>query len=134
MTEYERFAARVVCDVQTRCWIWVGGINGGHNPRGYFVTDAGQTVRAARYAWEQAHGKPLGERHALHIRTCPNTLCVCPSHLYAGTELDNRRDRTALQTHCAKGHPFNEANTYWRPEGRRCRACRHDAVRRWRVS
>lgn len=28
------------------------------------------------------------------------------------------------RTHCDSGHPFDEANTYWTPEGfRRCREC-----------
>jgi hypothetical protein len=54
------------------------------------------------------------------------------ANLYYGTSSDNRRDRVAhgtdpnaSRTHCAKGHAFDEDNTYMRPGGgRRCRACR----------
>ncbi|MGH2619337.1 MAG: HNH endonuclease signature motif containing protein [Anaerolineales bacterium] len=34
---------------------------------------------------------------------------------------------------CGKGHPFDAANTYWDPRGKRqCRACRAEAGRRFR--
>lgn len=35
------------------------------------------------------------------------------------------------KTHCAQGHPYDEANTYWRKSGwRDCRACRREYMRR----
>jgi len=37
----------------------------------------------------------------------------------------------AGKTHCGKGHRFDEANTYIRPNGhRRCRACNREAAAR----
>jgi hypothetical protein len=34
------------------------------------------------------------------------------------------------QTHCKNGHPFDEANTHYRPNGRRwCRACSRERAR-----
>jgi len=40
----------------------------------------------------------------------------------------------ARQTHCKRGHPFDEENTY-RYQGKRiCRTCRREAVRRMRKS
>ncbi|MFV8173386.1 NUMOD4 motif-containing HNH endonuclease [Mycolicibacterium peregrinum] len=55
-----------------------------------------------------------------------------PDNLAWGTQSENNFDLVrhgthwqSAKTHCAHGHPFNEANTYWRPEGgRRCRACK----------
>jgi hypothetical protein len=36
-------------------------------------------------------------------------------------------------THCAEGHDYTEANTYWRPDGSRdCRLCRTERTRRHR--
>lgn len=36
-------------------------------------------------------------------------------------------------THCQKGHPFDEANTHIRPDGRRlCKTCRREGLRAWR--
>jgi hypothetical protein len=35
--------------------------------------------------------------------------------------------RNSSKTHCKRGHPFNEANTRYRPWGRSCRPC--DALR-----
>lgn len=35
-------------------------------------------------------------------------------------------------TECKRGHSFDEANTYIKPDGRRgCRTCRREATRRW---
>jgi 7-cyano-7-deazaguanine synthase in queuosine biosynthesis len=32
--------------------------------------------------------------------------------------------RNAVKTHCIRGHPFSETNTYYRPAGTRlCRTC-----------
>jgi len=43
----------------------------------------------------------------------------------------NRRPRM-LKTQCAKGHPFADANTYIRPNGKRCcRVCRALAMDRF---
>lgn len=37
----------------------------------------------------------------------------------------------AAKTKCINGHNFDEANTYWRPDGKRdCRTCRREADRR----
>lgn len=54
------------------------------------------------------------------------------SNLYWGTRSDNMLDRIrhgnnpqSSKTHCVHGHPFDEANTYWRDGGRHrvCRIC-----------
>lgn len=38
-------------------------------------------------------------------------------------------ERNAEKTHCSKGHPYDEANTYWYQGWRRCRACHREQVR-----
>ncbi len=46
-----------------------------------------------------------------------------------GTQFNHFRDRD----HCANGHEFTEQNTLQAADGRRCRTCRRDRVRAWRM-
>lgn len=61
------------------------------------------------------------------------------SNLSYGTSSENTRDaighgthNNARKTHCKHGHPYNEANTRIRPDGRGrdCRACNRERARR----
>ncbi len=53
------------------------------------------------------------------------------ARIYPGQGFDWRRKVT---THCVNGHPFDDANTYWRGEGwRGCRACNREAVARYQA-
>lgn len=71
---------------------------------------------------------------------CRNRACCNPSHLEPVTYRENlMRGETltaseAAQTHCKRGHAFDAANTYYRPDrhGRICRTCSADAARRRR--
>jgi hypothetical protein len=85
---------------------------------------------AHTYAYEWLRG-PVPDGLVLdHL--CTNPWCVRPSHLEAVTQRENlmRGETIAAvntqKTHCPRGHPFDEANTYVRPGGRDrgCRACR----------
>jgi hypothetical protein len=67
---------------------------------------------------------------------CPHRRCVNPSHLESVTARENSlRGRSfsatnATKTHCPQGHPYDEVNTYVKPNGNRnCRKC-HNAARR----
>lgn len=52
-----------------------------------------KTVRAHRAYYEHYIGKIPEDLWVLHH--CDNPICVNPAHLYAGTQLDNERDKTA---------------------------------------
>lgn len=121
-TELELFNARWAPDGE--CWRWIGAM-GNH---GYGV-----------------YGKPaiLAHRwsYLLHVgvippwltidHLCRNRWCVHPNHLEPVTRAENvlRGEslpaRNARKTHCPKGHPYDETNTYVNPNSgwRMCRTC-----------
>lgn len=94
-TPHERahVAAKVVArsrrDPTTGCLVWTDRLH----VTGYGVIKlAGYPFRAHRVAWMLAHGPIEEGAHILHH--CDNRRCVAVEHLYAGTHLDNMRDRT----------------------------------------
>lgn len=108
------------------CWSWLGRLRNGY---GAFSVKGGRQVRAHRWSYEKSFGAVPDGLELDHL--CRNRICVNPSHLEAVTHRVNtlRSDNAcalhARQTHCMRGHPFDEANTYVRPNGggRTCRAC-----------
>ncbi len=125
--ERDRFVALV--QQSDACWNWQGF----RNALGY--GQFGRNTAAHRYAHELWVG-PIPSGYDIdHL--CRNHSCVRPDHLEAVTHRVNIlrghtfAARYAAQTRCKNGHPFDEANTYWRPNGgRNCRACgRENAAR-----
>jgi hypothetical protein len=108
------------------CWPWLGSVDR-HGYGRYRERTAHRVIFEAEYG-------PIPSDFAVdHI--CFNTLCVNPAHLRVLTWQENSaRQRQALATSCANGHPFDEANTYRRPTGQRgCRACNAAAQARVRA-
>ncbi|MFB6618901.1 HNH endonuclease signature motif containing protein [Streptomyces sp. NPDC056367] len=132
-TPAERFAAKVntagplplVRGVHGRCHLW----DGSTNAAGYGTFWDGRTVKAHRFAYEQALG-PIGD--GLEVdHLCRRRDCVRVSHLDAVTHRENilrsanHVARRAAVTHCPAGHPYDDANTYRAPNNtRKCRACK----------
>jgi hypothetical protein len=59
---------------------------------------------------------------------------VNPAHLEAVEAVENaHRSGHAVKTHCPAGHPYDEVNTYQRPQGRICRECTREAGRRYKA-
>ena len=113
------------------CWVWAGK----RSARGYGMVRMGSRTRMAHALFYEGLVGPIPEGLELdHL--CRNRSCVNPAHLEPVTHRVNTQrglagKYQAAKTHCPQGHPYDEANTYRKPDGGRgCRACRVEATRR----
>ena len=119
------------------CWEWKGGVAG----KGYgsFYLN-GRRIKAHRYAYQTLVGAIPEGLEIDHL--CRNRKCVNPNHMEVVTRGENirrglwpdiGRQYQQKKTHCPQGHPYDEENTYLRPDrsGRECRACRSETIKRW---
>jgi HNH endonuclease len=122
------------CDC-SGCLLWTGR----QDKNGYGqVWTVGRTQRVHRVMWELDNGPiPAGLTiDHVHARGCRHRNCANPAHLEAVTMRVNTLRGggvsavCAAKTHCLRGHPFSEANTYLHPRGRECRTCRRAAEAR----
>lgn len=122
------------------CWLWTGMLN----PNGYGkVTVNYKSLLAHRYAYELVNGPvPIGLQldHLCHPTSCllnsacPHRRCANPEHMEPATAAVNTlrsngpAARNAKKTHCKRGHPFDDKNTYRDSRGyRACKACHRSA-------
>lgn len=127
MTIEERFWAKV--QRGGGCWLWTGATAA----TGYGMFD-GRTAHRTSYQLTVGPIEPgLVIDHLCRVRNC-----VRPDHLEAVGRGENvLRGETitaanAAKTACKAGHPYDEANTYITPRGKRdCRKCRAAASARY---
>ena len=115
------FFSKINKDNSTGCWLWNGALRA--NGYGRFCVDRKHVYYAHRWSYEHNKGtipEELTIDHLCHIRHCVN-----PDHLEAvAHETNMKRSKSATATHCARGHEYNEINTYRDSNGRRvCRTC-----------
>lgn len=113
-----------------QCWLWTKRLDKdgyGQFRIGSRTDGSSRQVGAHRLSYEWEYGfVPVGLEldHLCRVRAC-----VRPSHLEAVTSLENIQRGNAgiherLKTCCPRGHPYDDQNTYWRPNGNReCRTC-----------
>lgn len=123
----ERFWAKV--KKTDTCWLWTGSCTAGY---GQFGIGGRKKMRVHRYAYELLVG-PIPEGLVLdHL--CRVRNCVNPDHLEPVTDRENRARGVfpfgkprPPKTHCKRGHPLDDKNTYVHPNGsRKCRTCVRD--------
>lgn len=130
----ERVLARIRV-TERGCWVFTGALN----KEGYGVVGRGRrgegTMLAHVAVFEAVNG-PVPEGMEVD-HTCLVHACCNPAHLEPVTHAENMRRAwaaglltmppgsaiNAAKTHCPKGHPYDETNTYRISRERRCRAC-----------
>jgi hypothetical protein len=116
------------------CWQWIGGLDrdgyGRYQRKGVLLAHRASVI---------LHGQKIPDGMQIdHL--CRNRACVNPDHLEIVTARTNTARGlspsaiNARKRSCSKGHPFDERNTYWAPNGTRsCRECRNQASRAYRA-
>jgi hypothetical protein len=122
----ERFLDNIAI-AEAGCWLWTASIT----TNGYAQFRAGDERSGHRFAYTFFVGPIPADLQIDH--RCRVRHCVNPDHLEAVTPRANvlrgigLSAENARKTHCAQGHEFTEANTYWAKtkygRGRQCREC-----------
>lgn len=137
----ERFWTKVDKNGPNGCWLWTAALN--RDGYGQFysgrIDGRDRNVGAHRFAYALLVGPIPNGLELDHVRErgCRYRHCVNPAHLEpVKGQINKLRGDTlnaanAAKTGCPRGHPYDEANTYITPDGRRdCRTCRSQRSRK----
>lgn len=114
----------------TPCWEWQASKVNGY---GVFSVGRGKGNLAHRYAYESLLG-PIPDGLVIdHL--CRNKCCINPSHLEPVSQKENLNRAPTWQgnrTHCPRGHEYTQENSKPVRNGKTCRQCHRDSIRKWR--
>lgn len=87
MTLRDRFESKVEMITECGCWIWMASCD----KYGYgFIKVNGKQRHAHRVSFEIYIG-PIPEGKSV-LHSCDTPSCVCPYHIFSGTQSDNAQD------------------------------------------
>jgi len=129
-----RLVKSLLVNEETGCWEWIKSRRSGYGQ----VKFDGKCRFVHRVAYALLVGEIPSTVHLDHL--CRVRACANPAHLEPVTHRENMRrgdgvsGRNAKKTHCPKGHPYLEGNTYVSPRGnRQCKECRREHQRKREV-
>ncbi len=100
-----RIYAKIICDIKTHCWNWIGYLNKDGYGR---MCISNKQYMVHRVIYEKLCG-PIPKDKPCVLHTCDNPKCCNPIHLYVGTHQDNmddmiKRNRSSIgiKRYCAK--------------------------------
>lgn len=103
-----KLLSKIVVDQLTGCWLWTDYIR----PNGYAHMRVGRKAQPAihRMSYELFKGKIPENYHVHHL--CEIKHCCNPEHLELQLPSQHQSLHRSHITHCPKGHPYDEENTY----------------------
>ena len=83
-----RFGKSYIPEPNSGCWLWIENIDN----KGYGRIQHNGKMQLAHRISYHLH---IAKTNQFVLHNCDNPCCVNPEHLYAGTQKDNMRDRSA---------------------------------------
>lgn len=101
----QRFAAKVNYGRPNECWLWQGSKN--NTGYGQIRDDGQRTILAHRAAYQLTYKQEIPEGLCC-LHKCNTPLCMNPTHLVLGTQMDNMRHKVMLDRQ-ARGEDHGSA-------------------------
>lgn len=127
-----KLLSKIAIDQLTGCWLWTDYIR----PNGYAYMRIGRKAQPAihRVSYKLFKGEIPENYHVHHL--CGVKHCCNPEHLELQLPSQHQSLHRSHITHCPKGHPYDEENTYKAPgtNARQCKKCQRERTKLWEQS
>jgi hypothetical protein len=119
----EKFWSKVAIAGPDECWLWTASVHGNGYGQIFATPERDMNMNAHVVSWF-LHTGTWPDKGIFICHNCPggdNPLCVNPSHLFCGTQLDNMQDSARKGRSGPANHPERMARgkrngTYTHPE------------------